>query len=76
MTVVKSPHVNKKAKDQFEIVFYNRLICFKNCQFKWEFFQDLKKELQEHAIKTSGKKDDLINRLIIYNQTMKLLVDW
>jgi len=50
MTVVKSPHVNKKAKDQFEIVFYNRLICFKNCQFKWEFFQDLKKELPNDSI--------------------------
>ena len=41
--------------------------------YKKKTIKELKKELQEHAIKTSGKKDDLINRLIIYNQTMKLL---
>lgn len=25
--IVKSPHVNKKARDQFEMRFYNRLYC-------------------------------------------------
>jgi len=40
--------------------------------YKKKTIKDLKKELQEHAIKTSGKKEDLINRLIIYYQTMKL----
>jgi hypothetical protein len=40
--------------------------------YKKKTIKDLKKELKEHAIKTSGKKEDLINRLIIYYQTMKL----
>lgn len=39
--------------------------------YKKKTIKDLKKELQEHAIKTSGKKEELINRLIIYYQTMK-----
>jgi hypothetical protein len=38
--------------------------------YKKKTIKELKKELQEHAIKTSGKKEDLINRLIIYNKTM------
>ena len=39
--------------------------------YKKKTIKDLKKELQEHNIKTSGKKEDLINRLIIYYQTIK-----
>ena len=50
MTVLKSPHVNKKAKDQFEIRFYNRLVCLKSHSFEWQFFQDLKKELPTDSI--------------------------
>lgn len=50
ITLLKSPHVNKKAKDQFEIVFYNRLICLKTCHFEWEFFQDLKKEFPSDTV--------------------------
>jgi len=34
--------------------------------YKKKTIKELKKELQEHAIKVSGKKEDLINRLIIY----------
>ena len=34
--------------------------------YKKKTIKELKKELQEHAIKLSGKKEDLINRLIIY----------
>jgi small subunit ribosomal protein S10 len=29
ITILKSPHVNKKARDQFEIVFLSRLIILK-----------------------------------------------
>lgn len=29
LTILKSPHVNKKAKDQFEFRFYNALIVLK-----------------------------------------------
>jgi hypothetical protein len=39
--------------------------------YKKKTIKDLKKELQEHNIKISGKKEDLINRLIIYYQTIK-----
>jgi hypothetical protein len=34
--------------------------------YKKKTIKELKKELQEHAIKLSGKKEELINRLIIY----------
>ncbi len=39
--------------------------------YKKKTIKELKTQLQEHAIKVSGKKEDLINRLIIFNQTMK-----
>ncbi len=35
--------------------------------------QDLKKELREHNIKLCGKKEDLINRLLIYYNNMEQL---
>lgn len=28
ITLLKSPHVNKKAKDQFEICYYKTIVCF------------------------------------------------
>jgi hypothetical protein len=39
--------------------------------YKKKTIKELKEELREHAIKLSGKKEDLINRLIIFNQTPK-----
>ena len=30
-TVLRSPHVDKKARDQFERITYQRLIVLKNC---------------------------------------------
>lgn len=41
--------------------------------YKKKTIQDLKKELREHNIKLCGKKEDLINRLIIYYKTMEQL---
>ena len=63
-------HIKYNIKE--EIILTNTSPSVLNL-YKKKTIKDLKKELQEHAIKTSGKKDDLINRLIIYNQTMKLL---
>jgi len=31
ITLLKSPHVNKKAKEQFEIKYFKTLICFDCC---------------------------------------------
>jgi hypothetical protein len=39
--------------------------------YKKKTILDLKKELREHNIKLSGKKEDLIRRLIIYYENMK-----
>jgi hypothetical protein len=41
--------------------------------YKKKTIQDLKKELREHNIKLSGKKEELINRLIIYYETIEHL---
>ena len=41
-TVLKSPHVNKKAKDQFELRFYNGLIILTNYQFCDQILHKLK----------------------------------
>jgi hypothetical protein len=38
--------------------------------YKKKTIKELKAQLQERAIKLSGKKEDLINRLIIFNQIM------
>lgn len=40
-TVLKSPHVNKKAKEQFEVRFYNGLILLKGSFFDRELLQNL-----------------------------------
>jgi hypothetical protein len=39
--------------------------------YKKKTIQDLKKELREHNIKLSGKKEDLINRLLIHYENME-----
>jgi hypothetical protein len=39
--------------------------------YKKKTIQDLKKELREHNIKLSGKKEDLIYRLLIYYENIK-----
>jgi len=39
--------------------------------YKKKTIKELREELRQHAIKLSGKKEDLINRLIIFNQTLK-----
>ena len=38
---------------------------------KKKTIQTIKKELREHNIKLSGKKEDLVNRLVIYYETIK-----
>ncbi|AGI48868.1 30S ribosomal protein S10 (mitochondrion) [Nannochloropsis oceanica] len=40
-TVLKSPHVNKKAKEQYEIRFYNGLIVIKGNFLKKELIQSI-----------------------------------
>ena len=40
-TILKSPHVNKKAKEQYEIRFYNGIILLKGRFFEREFLQNL-----------------------------------
>jgi small subunit ribosomal protein S10 len=42
-TVLKSPHVNKKAKDQFELKLYNGLIVLKSCILSDSIVRDIKK---------------------------------
>jgi len=39
--------------------------------YKKKTIPDLKKELREHNIKLTGKKEDLISRLLIYYENMK-----
>ena len=41
--------------------------------YRKKTIQDLKKELREHNIKLSGKKEDLISRLIIYYENNKTI---
>ena len=41
--------------------------------YKKKTIQDLKKELREHNIKVCGKKEDLINRLLIFYENMEKL---
>jgi small subunit ribosomal protein S10 len=41
LTVLKSPHVNKKAKEQFEVRLYNGLVVFQSSVFEREFIQNL-----------------------------------
>lgn len=41
LTILKSPHVNKKAKEQFEVRLYNGLIVFQSKAFEQEFIQNL-----------------------------------
>jgi small subunit ribosomal protein S10 len=40
-TVLKSPHVNKKAKEQYEIRFYNGLIVIKGSFLEKELMQSI-----------------------------------
>jgi small subunit ribosomal protein S10 len=42
ITLLRSPHVNKKAKDQFEIRFYNKLIVLKQQIFHQSFLKKIK----------------------------------
>jgi small subunit ribosomal protein S10 len=39
--ILKSPHVNKKAKEQFEIRFYNGLVILRSHSFEKSFIQSL-----------------------------------
>lgn len=41
LTILKSPHVNKKAKEQFEVRLYNGLAVFQSSAFEREFIQNL-----------------------------------
>lgn len=41
ITILKSPHVNKKAKEQFEIRFYNGLVILRSHAFQKGFVQSL-----------------------------------
>lgn len=41
-TVLKSPHVNKRAKDQFEIRFYNHLIVLEANSFSTFIMQQIR----------------------------------
>ena len=41
LTILKSPHVNKKAKEQFEVRLYNGLALFQSNVFEQEFIQNL-----------------------------------
>lgn len=34
ITLLKSPHVYKKAREQFELTTYSKIICIKNCTNK------------------------------------------
>lgn len=43
ITVLKSPHVNKKARDQYEISLLNRLIILRGYQPNWELYTKLQK---------------------------------
>lgn len=47
INVLKSPHVNKKARDQFEIRFYNRLIILSSFNHNENFLLALKNLLKE-----------------------------
>lgn len=40
-TVLRSPHVDKKARDQFERVIYQRLIVLKNIKLDFDFLKNL-----------------------------------
>lgn len=41
VTVLKSPHVNKRAKDQFETRLYNGIILLKGPSFKDSLFENI-----------------------------------
>lgn len=41
LTILKSPHVNKKAKEQFEVRLYNGLVLFQSHTFERDFIQNL-----------------------------------
>lgn len=41
LTLLKSPHVNKKAKEQFEVRLYNALVVFRSRTFEQEFLQNV-----------------------------------
>jgi len=48
ITVLKSPHVNKKARDQFEICMSNSLVILKGFAFDLTLYHTLKKiELED-----------------------------
>lgn len=42
LSVLKSPHVNKKAKDHFEFRFYNGLVVLKSVGLNDRFLQEIK----------------------------------
>ena len=53
-TVLKSPHVNKKAKEQYEIRFYNSLIVIKG--------NFLEKELRETIFEFKLRSRDFLKK--------------
>lgn len=61
-TVLKSPHVNKKAKEQYEIRFYNGLIILKGGFFERELMQSLNAlMLPDLLIKISFRTNQCLN---------------
>jgi ribosomal protein S10 len=61
INVLKSPHVNKKARDQFEIKFYNRLLVVKSFHFSLNFWISLNRLFNEDTsvkLLFKSKKND------------------
>jgi SMC interacting uncharacterized protein involved in chromosome segregation len=61
MTSLRTSQSNKIKKLREDLISAENKLHSQDITIK-----ELKKELQERAIKLSGKKEDLINRLIIY----------
>lgn len=43
ITVLKSPHVNKKARDQYEVSMLNCLVIFKSYHPSWDIYNKIQK---------------------------------
>ena len=50
ITVLKSPHVNKKARDQFELSVFNRLIILKGTDFDKSIYSGLHHFMSEDVL--------------------------
>ena len=56
ITVLKSPHVNKKARDQFEVTVLNCLIILKGFALDIDYFQKL----------LEIKSDEVLTKLTVF----------